>query len=579
MPVTLRSMSAFTEALDVAPPAHGATRSTGWPGSPWSTAQHDLAVFDAVFEAVFGDAVLPVDPHARRTAHQAERPTTSLAPDAAGDPAGGDVDRRPAVAHAAADLVGRRRGRPTSARCPSCCRARSARIADTPLEELDEAELALLGRWLEESAPRWPTRRSRAPAGPADGPPGRAARDDRRAPGAPAGSRWSCSATAPVRRPRPVMLLVRRQPVDAGATPRAYLHLMRAFARTRPGRDVRLLDLADPADPGARAPVGRGGDRAGERAGRPTGSAARTWPPASASCSASRHGNAVRGGVLVIASDGWDSDDPDELAAVMARARRRAHRVVWLNPRAAAPGLRAAGRLDGGRAAVLRRVPARRTPLRALPTSSTRSPDDRATGQLQSVTCTAGLNRPRLTPAPRTMAWVARGVVMNRSSSAAAGSLAVRGQRHRRPAALCRAGRARRASPAGPRPGRAATAKRTRQGRGRRCAWSPRGRPRRSGRCAGAARARRVVAACSGTTPVARRRPTARAPGLRAEPGRGVGAAPGQRVVRAGDGEHLVVQERLLRRGPAGGALAPGRSRRRRCGPRAARGTGDRAAR
>ena len=54
----------------------------------------------------------------------------------------------------------------------------------------------------------------------------------------------------------------------------------------------------------------------------------------------SRHGNALRGGVLVVASDGWDSDDPERLAAVLARVRLRAHRVVWLNPRAAAPGFR-----------------------------------------------------------------------------------------------------------------------------------------------------------------------------------------------------------------------------------------------
>ena len=52
----------------------------------------------------------------------------------------------------------------------------------------------------------------------------------------------------------------------------------------------------------------------------------------------SRHGNVVRGGVLVIASDGWDSDPPEELAAAMAKAQRRARAVVWLNPRAAATG-------------------------------------------------------------------------------------------------------------------------------------------------------------------------------------------------------------------------------------------------
>jgi hypothetical protein len=53
---------------------------------------------------------------------------------------------------------------------------------------------------------------------------------------------------------------------------------------------------------------------------------------------ASHHGSAVRGGIVVIGSDGWDSEPPEELARAMARLRRRAHRVVWVNPRAAAPG-------------------------------------------------------------------------------------------------------------------------------------------------------------------------------------------------------------------------------------------------
>jgi len=53
---------------------------------------------------------------------------------------------------------------------------------------------------------------------------------------------------------------------------------------------------------------------------------------------ASHHGGVTRGAVVIIASDGWDSDDPAELAAVMARLRRRAYRVIWMNPRAASPG-------------------------------------------------------------------------------------------------------------------------------------------------------------------------------------------------------------------------------------------------
>ena len=55
---------------------------------------------------------------------------------------------------------------------------------------------------------------------------------------------------------------------------------------------------------------------------------------------ASPHGSALRGAVVVIGSDGWDSDDPAQLATAMARVRRRARRAVWLNPRAADPAYR-----------------------------------------------------------------------------------------------------------------------------------------------------------------------------------------------------------------------------------------------
>jgi uncharacterized protein len=52
-----------------------------------------------------------------------------------------------------------------------------------------------------------------------------------------------------------------------------------------------------------------------------------------------RHGRRgmARGAVVVILSDGWDRGDPDELAAEIARLRRTAHRLVWLNPLAADP--------------------------------------------------------------------------------------------------------------------------------------------------------------------------------------------------------------------------------------------------
>ena len=44
------------------------------------------------------------------------------------------------------------------------------------------------------------------------------------------------------------------------------------------------------------------------------------------------HAGVARGAVVVIASDGLDVGDADLLATQMARLRRLAHRVVWLNP-------------------------------------------------------------------------------------------------------------------------------------------------------------------------------------------------------------------------------------------------------
>ncbi|HTH05393.1 MAG TPA: VWA domain-containing protein, partial [Ilumatobacteraceae bacterium] len=42
----------------------------------------------------------------------------------------------------------------------------------------------------------------------------------------------------------------------------------------------------------------------------------------------------ARGAVVVIVSDGWESGDAAVLGEQMARLRRMAHRVIWVNPRA-----------------------------------------------------------------------------------------------------------------------------------------------------------------------------------------------------------------------------------------------------
>ena len=58
----------------------------------------------------------------------------------------------------------------------------------------------------------------------------------------------------------------------------------------------------------------------------------------------------ARGAVVVIVSDGWERGDPASVGREMERLGRLAHRIVWVNPRKAAPGFAPSA---GGMAAAL----------------------------------------------------------------------------------------------------------------------------------------------------------------------------------------------------------------------------------
>ncbi|HEX5955077.1 MAG TPA: VWA domain-containing protein, partial [Solirubrobacterales bacterium] len=58
----------------------------------------------------------------------------------------------------------------------------------------------------------------------------------------------------------------------------------------------------------------------------------------------------ARGAVVVILSDGWERADPALVGREMERLARLAHRIVWVNPRAGAPGFEPRA---GGMAAAL----------------------------------------------------------------------------------------------------------------------------------------------------------------------------------------------------------------------------------
>ena len=294
----------------------------------------ELAVFDAVFASVFDDVVLGLDPVARR------QPRTSGPGDddvPAGLPAGAalesDADGLPWLT--LPTVVDTASGADADVTVPLRLPSDLADVADTPFQELDADRLALLSGWLESALKTWPSRRSRHLAYHRAGP-----RIAMRATLARARrTGWEpveLVRSRATRKPRRVVMLCDvSQSMQAQST--AYLHLMRAAALTTDAevfafatsltRLTAVLAHRSPAVAIEQATATVTDRFAGTRIATNVGALI-----------ASRHGGALRGAIVIIASDGWDSDDPSKLGAAMSRLHRRAHFVIWLNPRAAAPG-------------------------------------------------------------------------------------------------------------------------------------------------------------------------------------------------------------------------------------------------
>ncbi len=302
--------------------------------------QPDLETFDRVFTAAFRDAELGIDPHSRRTgssarAEQAPGPLVSV-PGPRSTPQESDEGGLPW--HTLPRTTPEESTPEDQVFLPELLPSALTGLAETPFDEFDAHQLAILGRWLERAAPRWPVRRSRR------------LRAGRR--GGPIALRASIAASGRagfeplldlrrqrrVDRPRPLTLVT-----DVSASMQsysaAYLHLMRAFARTGRAETFAFSTSLTRLTPAlvhhsAETALELAEERVVDRYG------GTHLAGALRELITSRHGSTLRGGVLVIASDGWDTDSPDELAAVMARLRRRVRRVVWLNPRAGAAGFR-----------------------------------------------------------------------------------------------------------------------------------------------------------------------------------------------------------------------------------------------
>ena len=304
-----------------------------------------LPAFDRVFAAVFGGGADVADSRGDPTAPPPVRTVrrspavTSRLDDSAVPPAGGG----PQLGH-----PGEPAGEPAREAVLAVA-APDERLRHTTFPELSPAEVAAarrLVRGLVLAAPPRRTRRTRRSVRAGD-------RVDLRR----SIRRAQRTAGDPVRlvrrrrrtRPRRLVLLC---DVSASMEPytRVFLTLLHgavvdaraeAFVfATRLTRLTRALRRRDPdaalARAAATAPDWAGGTRLGESLRRFV-------------AEHGRHGTA-RGAVVLIVSDGWAGDDPRLVAEQMARLRRLAHRVVWVNPRSAAAGF---APLVGGMAAAL----------------------------------------------------------------------------------------------------------------------------------------------------------------------------------------------------------------------------------
>ena len=141
---------------------------------------------------------------------------------------------------------------------------------------------------------------------------------------------------APSRRPRPMVLVL---DVSGSMTPYARMLLQYLHASVAARRRVEAFAFGTRLTRITHELGGRDHDRALERAAEAVMDFSGGTRIGAALAALNReHGRRVgRGAVVVILSDGWDRGDPEELGREMARLRRSAHRLVWLNPLAAHP--------------------------------------------------------------------------------------------------------------------------------------------------------------------------------------------------------------------------------------------------
>jgi hypothetical protein len=210
-------------------------------------------------------------------------------------------------------------------------------LHDRDFAQYTDAERRAARRVLEQLARRGPRRRSRRlrPVRRRSHTPDlrRMVRASMRHGGEPLERHWR----GPSDRPRPLVLVC---DVSGSMTPYARVLLQYLQACVAARRRVEAFAFGTRLTRVTRELAGRDADRALERAAEAVVDWSGGTRIGAALAELNRvHGRRLgRGAVVVVLSDGWDRGEPELLTAEMARLRRSAHRVVWLNPLAARPG-------------------------------------------------------------------------------------------------------------------------------------------------------------------------------------------------------------------------------------------------
>lgn len=348
VPVTPERSARFARALALAPPL---TRSElYWTArTVFVSSQAELPAFDRVFAAVFDSRIGPDedrgDPYSPPlgASQASERPPTPGARPVPGQPGSGEPGAISATSPAPGDRDAR------EVEVPLALASDEERLAERSFAALDPDELAQLRHLMARLEIATPQRRAR------------------RMRRATHGKRLDLRASL-------------RASLRTGGDP---IWLARRRRRTRPRRLVLLCDISGSMEPYARAylqllssAVASGtpaeafvfatrltrltralGGRNPEAAIQRAAAAAPDWSSGTRIGQAletfnDRHGRRgmAHGAVVVILSDGWERADPALVAREMERLARLAYRIVWVNPRAGAPGFSPSA---GGMAAAL----------------------------------------------------------------------------------------------------------------------------------------------------------------------------------------------------------------------------------